>query len=62
MQAPTKQPRTGFTAIRFPEELRSWIKQQAEANRRTMAAEIIFRMERMHAQEKAKQEASHAQS
>lgn len=51
MQATTKTPRTGFTAIRFPDELKAWLKQQAEANRRTMASEVIYRLEREREQE-----------
>ncbi len=60
MQTAPKQQRVGFTSIRFPDDLRAWIKQQAEANRRTMASEITFRLERMREQELLK-DPTHAQ-
>lgn len=45
------------TNVRLPAELKEWLKSQAVAARRSVTAELIFRLE----QSRKAQEADHAQ-
>ncbi|AOV02375.1 Arc family DNA-binding protein [Delftia tsuruhatensis] len=46
------------TNVRLPEDLKEWLKSQAVAARRSVTAELIFRLE----QSRKAQEATHAQA
>ena len=43
------------TPIRFPADLKKWLKNEAENNHRSLTGEVIYRLEQGRAQQKAKE-------
>lgn len=48
-----KQKQQMPTGVRLPDDLREWLRQQAEANTRSLSQEIVYRLKRSREQETA---------